>query len=119
MIALVEAILGKWDWDNPHVDFRYEDLLVSASWVDGTDEEPPTLWLHGPADQEESLMKTAFDSVGQWFSEATNNDACDVEVRVIAAHFEDNRTVPDKWKKLPDAFEGGVIVVARVLDYLT
>jgi hypothetical protein len=105
---LVQEIMARWDWDNPHVTFRVGHLHVMAHWVDGTDEDPPELTLVGPAD---GLMVLAYDAAVMWHSEASDHDACKVEVVEQTAHFP-----PSYAYALVGA---DAVVTVKILDYLT
>lgn len=105
---LVEEILARWDWDNPHAVFEVGGLHVEAHWVDGTDEDPPELILKGPVG---GLSILTYDAAIMWFSEASNDDACKVEITEQTAHFADE----------DEALRFGydAVVTVRILDYLT
>jgi hypothetical protein len=118
-LKLFEAIMyAGWSWDNPTVDLTYGMMDVNARWVDGTDEDPLTLILVVPdairrPDVNEE-MELALETASLWFSEATNDDACDVEIRVIAAHLDRN---PETRHLVTN--EGDVVIIARIHDWLT
>ena len=109
---LTEKILERWNWGNPDISFTTLTMNIRARWVDGTDEDPPELTIIGLADHATDLRNLAYETITSWVSEATNNDACVVEVREQSAHFDDGNL---------DAAPMGtyVLVTARVHDWLT
>lgn len=116
-IDLVEAILNRWDWDRPAQHFDHNGLNVHVRWVDGTDEDPPTLEIIGRTENADFIRDLAYDAVGQWFSEASNNDACEIELLEVTAHFHLNPLT--KGLLTDDEVGRDIYVRARVLDYLT
>ena len=66
------------------------------------------------AGHEGSFTQAVLESL---FSETTNNDACDVKVRVRSAHFDTHPDIPRFVKE--DNFGMWVVVDAEILDYLS
>jgi hypothetical protein len=117
-LKLVEAIMGEWDWDEPHVILEVEGLTVHASWVDGTDEDPLTLTLdvHNGLEMADSsaYRNLAYDTVSMWYSEATNDDACDIEVREVSAHLDTNPLTAHI-----SVTDQAIVIIARVHDAMS
>lgn len=115
-LDLVDAIIASMKANADDFDLLYDGTRV-AGYAHAETAPYMHLRLIAPHRDAEPLIPIAGLAVEMLFSELTNNDACDITVRVRSAHLDDHDDLPDDVRN--SDFATYVVIDADVLDYLT